>query len=176
MSRFEPWPLVQIDGEWSIPDEILRLVWYKMQKEDKVKAVWYDGGVTSEEEWFEFIKSPVNYPVLIIDKERQEVVMLAWLNGLRDGTAQCHFCILGPYRRGVEKVVMEYWSGWPDGNGGRLLKVLIGITPESYDTTLKLVRMAGFTTLETRIPNMCNLIYEGRRVSAVISYYTPGGA
>jgi hypothetical protein len=53
-----------------------------------------------------------------------------------------------------------------------LLKVLVGITPETHFTALKLVRLVGFTIMGT-IPNFCDLVYEGKRVGAVISYYLP---
>jgi hypothetical protein len=170
--RYQPWPLLRTQTGHNIPDEVLAAVWRKMVAEGKDKATFYDGGVNSEWAFIAYLKEPANQVTLIVDTKDNTVVMVAWLNGLEARGAKCHFCSIGPYRRGAGEEAVKFWSWWKWTDGTPLFKVIVGITPELYKAAVKALKLVGFTVIGT-IPLMCELRHEGVRCGAVISYYCP---
>jgi len=165
-SRFDLYPLVQINGQWSIPDEILAGIWKQIEAEDKVKDLMYDGTIKSAFDWVSFLKRPGTFPVLVVDREPKTVVHIAWLRDVFDIGAWAHHCSVGRYQRGAWEAVRDYWHGNFKG-----LKLLLGLTPETNEKAIKFLTKICKFTVVGKIPLMCNMAYLGKRVPAIISYH-----
>ena len=166
-------PIISLGGNCNVPDPFLLDLWYRMCREGKEKVVFYDGFVSNGDQWLEFVKSPFNYPVVVVGEDK-EPRCVAWLNTYENHSARCHFCILGSYKRGVGETIINYWRAMRDSNGDPLLLTIVGVTPENNEKAIHLVRMMGYTVLGT-IPNFCKLKYENKLVGGVISYLCPQG-
>ncbi len=164
-SKFEVYPLVRIEGNWTIPDEVLLGVWVQIVEEGKDKTLFYDGSVTTPFEWMEFIKRPGTYPILIADKEQKRVVHIFWLKDVFDAGAWVHHCSLGRYCYGAWGAARDYWK-----THCASLKLLLGITPENNEKTLKLAQKIWKFTVLGKIPQMC-LMADGNRIAGFIGYY-----
>jgi len=162
--RYQLWPAAFVNGSFSVPDEILRFLWREMAQTGKNESLFYNGGVRDEGEWLSWMKNPDNYPVLVIETLSKKIVCIAWLNHIVDGAALVHFCMLGLPRAEIGKTVLRYWSGIG------ALSVLVGFTPETFTAAIKYAKRIGFVE-SGYIPLMCNMVYEGRRVGAIITVY-----
>lgn len=162
--KYQLWPAAYVGGQFSVPDEILRFLWREMVRTGKDTALFYNGGVEDEGQWITWLKNPDNYPVLVIDTDTEKIVCIAWMNHAVDGAALVHFCMLGFPRPEIGETVLKYWSGMG------ALSVLVGFTPETYTAAIKYAKLIGFKE-SGYIPRMCNMVYEGRRVGAVITTY-----
>ena len=163
--RYKIWPLAKLpDGSYSVPDFVLLRIWDDIFADGRYKSLFYNGGVKTPFDWMAWIKSPANFPVLVVDTMQRKVVCIAWINNAVDGAAMAHFCMLGLPRVEIGKAVLQYWSG-VDG-----LKVLVGFTPESNTGAVKYAKKIGFVE-SGYIPMMCNMVHEGRRVGAVVTTY-----
>jgi hypothetical protein len=97
------WPLVknpEMNYEWSIPDDVLRLAWRSLG-EERAKNLFYDAWEFSEEDFIETLKRGENFPVLIVETEPDtdpKIRMIGWINGLREGWAQIHFACITSFR------------------------------------------------------------------------------
>lgn len=174
LGRFLTWPYLNGPQGWTLSDATLTAVWRVMAVEGRAQKTFYDGGVVNETEFIRFMQAPGIFPVFLIDQAKKVVTMVAWLSNIEDRSAKGHFCVLGPYHRGMADRIVKYWADLKHPDGGPLFLTLVGVTPETYTAAIKMLRQAGFTTLPGVLPNLCNLRYEGRRVGAVISYYCPG--
>ena len=162
--RYALWPGAFIDGLFSITDELLVSLWREMVTKGKVRRLFYNGNVTDEASWIAWIKSSGNYPLLVVDKFSQRVVCVTWINNVADGAALIHFCILGLPRPEIGKAVLRYWSDVD------VLYVLVGFIPETNREAVKYAKRIGFKE-SGYVPSMCNMVYKGSRVGAVITTY-----
>ncbi len=67
---------------------------------------------------------------------------------------------------------MKFWSELRDDYGRRLLTIM-AVTPETYTKVIKMARYLGFQSVGKPIPNICHLVYEGKRVGGQIMYFCP---
>ena len=162
------WPYMKIDGSWTIPIEVIIGAWKTMADMDRVKATFYDGSIENAGEFIEFMQDPTILPALIVDRDDIRLYLLAWLSNISNGTAQGHFCYLDKYRKEIAQKMLDYWRGIP------LLRVIVGITPESYTLVLKIIERTGFKIVGT-IPEACYMHYHDRTEGGVLSYYLTEG-
>ena len=134
-NKFEIYPLVHIDGEWTIPDEILVGIWGQIVLEGKDKELFYDGTIKTPFEWIEFIKRAGTFPILVVEKESKTVVHIAWLKDVFDIGAWAHHCSVGKYQRGAWEAARDHWKKYFTN-----CKLLLGITPETNDKAIKFSR------------------------------------
>lgn len=175
LSRFQVWPLVDLDdGEKSIPDWWLSYVWDQMHSEGRDIQVFYTGVIKTEDDWLKFIKNVHNFPVFVMDAKTKKPVMAAWLNNVGQGVAEGHFCSIGRYQRGSGEIALNYWRSFKTETGEQFLKVIYGVTPETYTKVFKLLHILGFERVGT-IPGLCFLAYEQKRTGGVISYLSLEG-
>ena len=166
-------PIISLGGNCNVPDPFLLDLWYRMCREGKEKVVFYDGFISNGDQWLEFMKSPFNYPVVVVGEDKEPKV-IAWLNAYENHNARGHYCFLTPFKRGVGEAIINYWRSMRDTNGDPLLLTIIGVTPEINEKAIHLVKLMGFTVLGT-IPNFCKLKYENKLVGGVVSYLCPQG-
>ena len=165
MKRYAIWPVVKMDdGLWSAPDVMLEGIWKQMVEEGRFNTLFYTGYVRTLADWMDWCKTPANLMQIVVDVGRTKLAAVTWLNNIKDGTAECHFCMLGPPHPELGRTVLEYWSALPG------VKVIVGCTPENYTTAIKYAKRIGFKEAGM-IPQALNMAYEGCRVGAVMTYY-----
>lgn len=163
-SKFEIFPLVHRDGEWSIPDEVLVDCWNQIVKEDKAKDLFYDGSVKTPYDWVSFLKEPGTFPIIVAKNRR--IIHVLWLKDLFDVGAWIHHCAIGKYQRGLWEAARDHWRTVCPS-----LKILLGLTPETNELGVKILTKICKFTIVGKVPLMCNMAYEGRRVAGVFSYF-----
>jgi hypothetical protein len=165
-AKFTIYPLVPIgDGKHSISDETLIYIWKRIEQEGKVEQLFYDGSVKNIQEWLNFIKQPAMFPIIIWDNINNQIVHVAWLKDAFDCSAWIHHCAIGNYRRGVWEANLDHWKKFNS------LKLLLGLTPKSNEKAIKILKKICKFKIVGEIPFVCNMFYEGKRVSGILSYY-----
>jgi hypothetical protein len=163
------WPYFKYEGKWSIPHEMMIYTWNEMIKREYEKIVFYDGYIKSAEDFIFFMQDKNQAFSLSVDLDSKKILAWGMINGLKDGVAYAHFSFLNGFKRGPGETVIDSWRNLKGENGENLVNVLIGITPESYNPVLKIIQSWGFQIIG-KIPKICNLHYENRKESGVISY------
>lgn len=160
--------IVGEDGVSNIPDEVVLYIWNKFVEEGKVETVFFNGVISTPQEWLTLFNSPHVFPVVIMDDDpKPDVVWVSWLNQVSDGWAWAHFCAFGRYRKGVGDMVMDYLS--------RLgLVGLIGVIPAWNVRAMRMIRSLGWE-FSGVLPGLCNTIFLGKRSDGHVHYYRFGG-
>jgi hypothetical protein len=156
------------DQERNVPDVVLRGVWHRMVQTGAARAFFHEMDDPTEENWLCFLKRPGNMVIFIVDRDAQDVCLVAVLNNAKHGSVQGHFCPVGPYKRGAGTAVLDFWSDIKDEAGRHMVKVVWGTTPATADRVVRLIRLLGFTVLGT-IPHMFRT-RDGADEGAVISF------
>lgn len=163
-------PYVEINGQRTIPDDVVRKVFWKLKDDGTLKVVFYEGLVKSEDDLLKLLKNPHNYPCFVFVND--DLRGLAWFNDLHDGYATAHFCVFkeswGRESLEMGKKVLDYWWSFPKGDGP-LLDLLLGVTPSKYSHALRFVSQLGFKAIG-EVPRILHDAYENKRVNAVLSY------
>jgi hypothetical protein len=172
--NLQPWPYVQFNGEWSIPDIILGLVWKKLEENGKIEELFYEGGMRTVVEFIEFFQNPNRFLIFVADADSKKVIAIGFLTNFDSNKAYVHFSFIDEFEPSAGKVAIDFWRQMTDGNGNKVLDVLIGVTPESYPKVIKIINKWGFQVIGT-IPLICNMFYKNKKEGGIISYLTLGG-
>jgi hypothetical protein len=166
-------PIINMGGKSSASDEFLLTIWDQMVAEDRVKWVFYDGSIVDEHQWLAFIKSPTNYPLVVVNDK--SIGAIAWLNNYENKSARGHYCGLGAYHKEIGRMIMSYWKSFKDTKGDPILLTIVGITPETNTLGYRMLKILGFNIIGI-IPHFCRMKYDGDKlVGGVISYCCPQG-
>lgn len=160
-------PFSEVNGEWTVPDKFLRVLFANIILEGKFESVFFEGLIRSDDDFISMLKSPGNVPVLIthgIDK----MLGIAWMNALQGNLAFGHFCFLDDAiesKLTVEcgKRVISYWLSFPT------LEVIVGVIPSFNQPAIKYVERIGFEKIGS-IKNMVRSAYLDGRFDAVLFY------
>lgn len=163
-------PLHQTDGKQLIADNILEAVWQQIVAEGKQDMLFYSGGIHSAVDFLAYIKASHLHVIFVVESATSQLKGIGWLTNVSGGTAFVHYCMLGPPRRSVGTALLDYWCRLRRTDGQPWLHVLMGITPEHHTAALRVIRIMGFTSLET-IPSYCASPDGRGRCGAVISYF-----
>lgn len=155
----------------TLPREGLRDIWRRIVAENKVKSLFYGGGVETFEDFEAELGVARVAAVVVVDTTEARPALLAWLTNLGGGSAFAHYCALGLPRREAGRAVLDYWARLVDESGRPLIEVLLGITPETHQAALRVTRIMGFTNGCT-IPRYCIVADPPGRVGGVLSYCT----
>ncbi len=169
-------PYVKIDGQWTIPDALMKGLYSLMVQEGTAEVVFYSGTVKNEDEFVKACQLDGTHTVVLLE-EAGEPAAIGWLNNFMGATAHAHWLC---FKRiwGTEKTdeairkTLEYWFHF-EVQGKPLFDVLLGIYPEDNRFIDQFARKAGFTVLGT-IPKLLYNFWEQRKVGAVISFIERG--
>lgn len=170
--KFQIMPYAKIEGKWTIPDDAMKWAWYQMLEQNRAYQTFYDASVRTAQGFIEFMQDSRNLPVFIFDEKFTQMYMVAWLNDITLRTAQSHFCCIGKYHRGMAEAVTDYWSTFKHTDKRPLFLTIIGLTPATYTTALKLLKIAKYIIIG-KIPNACFMADQGEFIPGIISYYCP---
>lgn len=163
-------PYVEINGVFTLPDETVKAVLYKMVHDGTFQIVFYEGMIKSEEDFLKLLKSKGNYPVFVYADGK--IQGLAWLNDLKDNHATGHFCVFreswGKTAREMGIEVLKYWFSFKNGDKS-LFDVILGVTPSEYKPAVNFINEIGFKVLG-EVPHVCYNAFTGKRGAATFSY------
>jgi hypothetical protein len=165
-------PYIEINGTWTIPDDAMKALYRLMEKEKTAKKVFYSGTVKNEHEFLGACKAKNSHTVVIL-QENGHPGGIVWLNNFQATSAQIHFCmfreIWGTMSVEAGKMAVDYFLGLNKPDGSPMINVLMGATPEHYDTVISYIQKVG-VTIVGRIPCFLYNYYENKPMGAVISY------
>jgi hypothetical protein len=164
MSNLQVYPYVATEHGWSISDSVMAAIYLQLEQEDKIRHLFYDGSLTDVSAWLQYVKLPGTFLIIVADIDRKIPVHIVWLKDASDGVAWAHHCALGKYCRGVWEKVIEYWKSMP-------INIVLGLTPESNVKAVKFLTKICKFTVVGRVPYVCNMVYENRRVGGIFSYF-----
>ena len=162
-------PYADNEGLWPLDNAVLERAWSLLVAQDKVRSTFYDGSITTAEEFIEYLQKPSNYPTFMWNLTTGYPALLGWFNSLKDANCQAHFvCFDGsnPIKAGRE--LLEWWSSWD------MIRNVIGVTPESNENAVRYIQLLGFQVMGT-VPDFCDLVYENRRVGGTFAHYSLNG-
>lgn len=164
-------PYVCTRDGWSIDDDVMRILWYRMLNEGIHQMVFYDGKIMDSDTWIAFAKSP-GIVMHVVQLENKGPGMIAWLTDFGPTSACCHFLTYkdaAPNRIEMARKTIEYWFGWHRDNGEPQIYTLCGRTPDNNRAARLFLRKIGWKVLGI-IPDMTYDAYQEKRVGLVISY------
>lgn len=164
-------PYVQLDGVYTVPDEVIVSVFYKMVSDKTAEIVFYEGTIRSPEDFLKTLKSPSVLPVFVLVEGKLQAV--AWINDLKFNHATAHFCVFreawGKYSRDMGREVLRYWFSFKKDEGSPLFDLILGVTPAEYKFALKFVSDLGFKIVG-EVPKVLYNAYKQKSSNAVLSY------
>jgi hypothetical protein len=173
MNKLGILPITLIDGTPTVPDQVMRAVWFQMCAEDKAKTVFYDGYVNSVETWMAFIHSPANLAILIHTVDDPRACCVAWLNSFSGHFAFAHFCVLGKPEPGLGELVLQFWANLKNDAGKPFYDLILGLIPHSNQKAQRFVERLGFEEVGV-IPKVCTMVYEDRKEPGVLYHFDLG--
>lgn len=164
-------PYVQINDEWIVSDDLIKALFYTMQRDKINDVVFYDGTVKDAESFVKFMKDSKILPVIILKEINP--VGFAWLSNLSHAHAFAHFAyfkeVWGRDTINIGKKLTSYWFSIPGSDGKQLIKTLLGVTPTFNKKAISYVKKLGWTILG-EIPEMYFNPYLNENVDVVLSF------
>jgi hypothetical protein len=119
-----------VDGIPTFKDSLIRGLFERMRGEDLVERVFYDGSVTTSEDFLQMMKQGMNRLFVIVIEG--QAAGLCWLNNFGARRAEFHFCFFNNLR-GIDaveigKAVVTELLYMEDGAGNPIFDVLFGMT------------------------------------------------
>lgn len=164
-------PYVELDGKYTVEDEVVRVVFFKMLADETFQVVFYDGTVETPEAFINLLRAPHNYPVFVFVD--QKIGGVAWINDAKDNHATAHFCVFrehwGKESVAMGKAVLDYWFSFTREDGSPMFDVILGVTPAVYKPALRFITQLGFKVVG-EVPKVIYNAYTQQRGSAMLSY------
>jgi hypothetical protein len=152
-------PYANVNGHWTVPDEVIHEIFHKLVSDGLLKTVFYDGRMTSPDGMVSMLKDPLNIPVVVLVDGI--ISGLWWINGVKSNYALSHFFCFretwGVCTKEIGEAVLNYWFSFP-GDDGPLFDVLIGMVPGFNEKAIQYAEEVGFNRVGT-IPKMVNKEY-----------------
>lgn len=138
-------PYVEVNGSWTIPDNLMQGLYLKLEAQGIAKNVFTDGSIRSGYEFLEKMKNGNNLPVAAIDDN--QVIGFGWLNTIAERRAFCHhFFYKEAWGKKTLSTAKEFINYWFDMKNGEtyLFDYLIGMTPPENKIGIQFAKRLGF--------------------------------
>jgi hypothetical protein len=127
-------PYTVIDGIPTFNDSFIKSIFDRMEGEQLVDTVFYDGEVKTPEDFLHMMKHGINNLFVIAKNDRSDIGGIVWLNNFQSRSGCFHFCFFENIK-GLEALdVGEYASFFvlnlKNKNGDYLFDVLTGVVPD----------------------------------------------
>ena len=168
-------PYTLHEGEWTLPDHFLRLLFEQIQTEGSFELLFYEGTIKTGDEFVQLMQNPSNVPVFAFMET--ECIGFAWLNGMAGTMAYGHLCSLNKslikslkrhYIYKMGRMFMDYWFSFP-GKDGPLFEFLFAMIPGFNNPAMNYLERLGWNHLGS-VPQMLKPAYRTDRASAEIYY------
>ena len=162
-------PYVQINGQWTLTDEMLAFMCGMMVKEGSAKTFFYDGAVLNESNFIRICKAG---NVHFMFSDDGQPAAMGMLNNFGANYAHAHWlCFKNIWGKQTDEAIsksLKYWFNFMK-DGKPLFDVLLGIYPETNGRIDKFAKESGFTVIGA-IPDILYNYWENRKMGAVFSY------
>lgn len=136
----------KIESEWSVPEESIKSLFYRMEKEEKASAVFHDGLIVTAEQFMEYMQSPGNLLYIIMTGSGS--CGFFWLNCFDAKSARIHFCSFGGFPRDVllmeGREAVRTIMGFKGADGRNMLDSLTGVIPARNKVAWSFLHDLGF--------------------------------
>ncbi len=168
-------PYCSLDGIPTFRDSELATFFYWMEQEGSLPKVFYDGTVTTREEFLSFCHNPKNTFWFLLNEDSGNYIAFCWVNSIEGRSARIHFCT---FRRNVTprlnidaghttiKTIL-----WIKKNDKFLLDCLIGVVPTTNRTACRFIKSIGAIKVGV-VPQMLWNAWSGDNMDALITYFT----
>jgi hypothetical protein len=159
-------PYLSSNGEWSIPDDVMGILFEKMQQEGTDKIVFFDGTINSISSFLKMCKDAQVAMHLVVE-EGMKPIAIGWYHHIAEKMAQIHWTTFSAstkeqrHEAGMKSI--EYWMKLTPMN------VLLAIFPEENKKIKRYAESVGLQIVGS-VPSMLWNGYEQRWMDAVISY------
>ncbi len=157
-----------------ITEKELQSVWETGKKQGIYKKLFYDGTITTLENFITFAGEK-NRAFYVIYSQTTPVALF-WLDNRTAQAAFIHFALFKEAYGKKGRILGTYVLNWlltsKDQSNRAFFKVLIGVTPITHTLAVRFLKDMGFTILGI-IPHVLPLA-EGKTTHAVVSYVTKG--
>ena len=103
MKEYKLLPYTALDGIPTFTDSFIRGLFERMSEEKLVERVFYDGTVTTSDQFLQMMKHGINR--LFVIEFKEEIAGLCWLNNFSTRRAEFHFCFFSNLR-GLDAVTV----------------------------------------------------------------------
>ena len=162
-------PYTELGGRISLSNDYMAALWGRMLFDGTAKTVFMNGRVTTVDDFISFMRSSNNLVHLVAEED--EPLMIAWLNNIDNGAAQCHFNAFSNAWGGraikAFKACFWYWFGFVK-DGEPVLRIITGVIPSTNKRACSFAEKVG--TRLGEIPNLLYDAYSGQPVAATIFY------
>lgn len=164
------YPYLQVNGSWTIPDNLMESLWHRMEAEGAAAKVFHSGSVQNVSSWIRFVKNPLNKIVTLYDLEANDVIGIGWLNNMRYNHGFFHG--FGFKNSWASKTIisgmkfLDYFFGVEDPTG---IETILSIIPEENRPARAFLKRLGFTGMGT-IPKYLYSKDQGKMVGGDFFY------
>lgn len=127
-----------------LTEQELKTIWKTLCNEGKKEIVFYDGGITTEDEFIQFMQDDMNY--VYAAYEGDKLLALVWLNNFLGRCGMIHFTMF--YNsKGKEQSIALFLLNFilfSKHEGEYCLDALYGLTPRVYRHALGFIKKLGF--------------------------------
>lgn len=134
------------EGDWSIPDESIKSLFYRMEAECKTGIVFQEGSIKTADEFFDYMQDSKNLLYIIMTESGS--CGFAWLNCFDVKSARIHFCSFNGFPRDellmAGREAVKTILGFTDASGETMLDSLTGIIPARNKVAWSFLHDLGF--------------------------------
>lgn len=127
-----------------LTEQELKTIWKTLCEEGKKEIVFYDGEITNEHDFIQFMQDDMNY--VYAAYERGNLLALVWLNNFLGRCGMIHFTMF--YNsKGKEQSIALFllkFLLFSKHKGEYCLDALYGLTPRVYRHALSIIEKLGF--------------------------------
>lgn len=125
-------------------EQQLKMIWKTLCEEGKKEIVFYDGGITTESEFIQFMQDDMNY--VYVAYEEGNLLALVWLNNFLGRCGMIHFTTFYKSKGKEEDIALFLlrFILFSKNEGEYCLDALYGLTPRVYRHALSFIKKLGF--------------------------------
>lgn len=176
MTKFNIVPYLHIDGVIPFPDSSIMQIWDRMRAEHTAEKVFFDGTITTREQFLAKVKRPDNLFFIAIDGDA--LAGFFWLDNFAQRRAHIHFCVMRDYwgsdGKALGALSLNVVRDMRDPAGRPLFHMLAGVTEASNTLAIRYAKSLGMTKCGY-LPGYLFNARLGSSVDAVILALTLGG-
>jgi len=127
-----------------LTEQELKTIWKTLCEEGKKEIVFYDGEITTEDDFIQFMQDDTNYVYVVY--EGGKLLALVWLNNFLGRCGMIHFTMFYNSKGKEESIALFLLNFllFSKHEGEYCLDALYGLTPRVYRHALAFIKKLGF--------------------------------
>ena len=164
-------PYAMVNGAYTVPDEMIKLIYRKIEEEGSFNKVFLSGLITDADKFIKYLRLDENIPVFAFFNDKSPAGF-AWMNNISGCRCQGHFCYLrkawGDKCVEISEKILDYWFSLKSGDT-HVFDTVVGIVPTQNKFAIKHKENLGMTKVGV-IPDYYSNLMTGKKFDALISY------